>query len=346
MLGLSTLALRRTLPAWLLVALVGLLLLAARSGGGAPLLQPDERALAGLRALARQNVWSVLFVLAPLLFVRAARLGAPAANAWLAPAPSSRGAIALALALGCLLACAAATGVTALVSEAATAGAGRAWRRARTLENPPAVLLDTEPRVRWSVPRPAAGQRLRLATTVAVGSGPAVTARFTVRAGALSSAVEARVPGRMALELEAPEGAGDVLELELERIGTGALLVLPPRALELLTPVASERLTALALGARAFVFLATGCTLALGLASRMRASLAAGLVLALALLSWTRARAARFVPAADLPRAWRELGEGLVPEWAPPSELVGALALFALGLALFARAPLARESPR
>jgi hypothetical protein len=344
MLRLSVHALRRTLPPWLLFGFLALLLLAARSSGGPPLLEADERALAGLRALGRQNVWSVLFVLAPLLFWQAARLGTPAANAWLAPTPAARAAVALALALGGLLACAGATTLAALVSELATGGAHTAWRRARVLENPPALLLDDAPSLRWRVPAPAPGQRLRLATTVAIGSGPAVTARFSARAGALSSTVEQRVAGRTALELEPPGGTSE-LELELERVGPGALLVLPPHALEFLVPVASERLGALALGSHAFLFLAAGCTLALGLASRIRASLAAGLVLALACLSWTSTSAARFVPGAELPHVWQELGEGLVPGWAPTSVLAGALALFAAGLALLARAPGGRRNP-
>jgi hypothetical protein len=296
-----------------------------------------------LRALARQNVWSILLALAPLLFLQAARLGTPAAAAWLAPTPAPRLALALALATGCGLACGAATALAAVVSEVTLGGAAPAWRRVSELASPSAVLLDAAPSARWSVPRPAPGRRLRLATTVAIGSGPAVTARFTARAGARSSAVEARVAGRTALELE-PPGSGDgTLELELERVGPGALLVLPPHALELLEPVESERLTALALGLRAFLSLATGCALAFGLASRMRASLAAALVLTLALSTWTGARAAPLVPGADLPRAWRELGAGLVPAWAPLSSLAGALVLSALGLALWARPSAARE---
>lgn len=344
MLPLSVHALRRTLPPWLLLGFLALLLLAARSSGGTPLLEADERALAGLRALARQNVWSVLFVLAPLLFWQAARLGTPAANAWLAPTPAARPVLALALALGGLLACGCATALTALVSELSTPGTSTAWRRVRGLENPPGLLLDDAPSLRWSVPAPAPGQRLRLATTVAIGSGPAVTARFSARAGARSSVVEQRVAGRTALELEPPSGPGE-LELELERVGAGALLVLPPHALELLAPVASERLGALALTSHAFLFLAAGCTLALGLASWMRASLAAGLVLALAFLSWTDTGIARLVPGAELAHAWQELGEGLVPRWASPPALASALVFLAAGLALFVHAPGGRKNP-
>jgi len=348
MLRLSALALRRTLPAWLLLGFGALLLLAARGSAGPPLLEADESARACLRALARQNVWSVLLVLAPLLFLQAARLGTPAAKAWLAPAPARPAVLALVLALGCSLACLAVTTLAALVSEAAlasTIATAPAWRRAGELESPPAVLLDTAPSLRWSAPRCAPGRRLRLWTTVAPGSGPAVTARFTARAGVRASVVEQRIAGRRALELEPPLAEDGALELELERIGSGALLVLPPHALELLEPVASERLTALALGTRAFLFLTTGCALALGLARRMRASLAAATVLALALLSWSTTGAGGFVPGGDFPRAWQELGAGLVPTPAPPWSLAGALVLAALGLALQAPPSMGKELP-
>jgi hypothetical protein len=343
MLALSRLALRRTLPAWLLAGFLALLLLAARGPAGPPLLDADESAGAGLRALARQNVWSVLLVLAPLLFLQAARLGTPAACAWLAPTPGRRVLLALALASGSALACTAVTALSAAVSEAATEGAGPAWRRARELESPPTLLLDDSPSVRWSVPACAPGKRLRLWTTVAPGSGPAVTARFTARAGGITREVERRIAGRRALEVEPPSTADGTLELQLERVGPGALLVLPPHGLELLEPVGSERLTALSFGSRALLFLAAGSALALGLASRMRASLAAALVLALALLSWTSAGAAWLVPGADFPRAWQELGAGLVPAWAPSPTLAGTLVFVALGLAFWTQAPPGKE---
>jgi len=337
MLPLAALALRRALPLWLVAGLALLLFLAARGSGSVPLVA-GERAEVGLRALARQNVWSVLLVLAPLLFLQAARLGTDAATAWLAPTPAPRFGLALALIAGCAAASAAATLLTASVSEAAT-GDGPGWRAAGELEAPSAVLLDDTPVQRWRVPRIAHDQRLRLATTVAIGSGPAVTARFRARDGEHLSEVEARVAGRTELELGPPAGEGAELELELERVGPGALLVLPPHALLLLEPVASERRAALALGSRVFLLLAAGTALSLGLARWMRASLAAGVVLALAILSWTSAGAARFLPGADLPRAWSELASGLVPDPAPLAALAGAVALLVLGAALHANAP-------
>jgi hypothetical protein len=354
--ALSALALRRTLPPWLFVGLVVLLVMAARGaahgaahGPGAAL---DERALAGLRALERQQVWSVLLAVAPLLLWEAARLGRPRASAWLAPTPAAPLVPALATLAGCALATLAATLVTAVVAEAATPDAPAAWRRARVEASPAQVLFDDAPRARWRIPALAPGERLRLWTGVAPGAGPAVSARFTARAGegsaAVSAEVSARVSGRTALELVPPPAAGE-LELELERVEAGALLVLPAEALEVLAPVASERLAAVHLGSRVLLALVTGCALALGLGRHLRPGLAAGTVLALFLgavqfsghfsghFSGARPWLAPWLPGADLPAAWRALEHGLVPAPVAGRAWLGALALAALGLALLAR---------
>ncbi len=333
---LVVLALRRTLPGWALLAFVALLLLAARANHGAgldagPVL--DERQAAGLRALARQDVWSVLLVLAPLLFFHAARLGGGACRTWLAPAPAAPLWLGAALVLGATLACALVTLLTAGVAEARVE-AHPGWRRVRTAETPRAARLDAGARVAWSIEAPEPGARLCLWLTVAPGAGPAASARFTARAGGAKRTVEARVAGRTALELEPPPGAR--LELELEHVGAGAPLVIGTRGLELLAPLTSERQAALALGARAGLLLASGCALALGLGSLLRPALAAGLVLALGLGAWTRARAPAAFPGADLPQAFAELASGLVPAPLAPAALVGALIAATGGLALFA----------
>jgi hypothetical protein len=333
--ALVVLALRRTLPGWALLALVALLLLAARANHGAgldagPVL--DERQAAGLRALARQDVWSVLLVLAPLVFFHAARLGGVACRTWLAPAPAAPLWLGAALVLGATLACALVTLLTAGVAEARVE-AHPGWRRVHTAESPRA-RLDSLARVAWSIEAPEPGARLCLWLTVAPGAGPAASARFTARAGGDRRTVEARVAGRTALELEPPPGTR--LELELEHVGAGAPLVIGTRGLEVLAPLASERLAALALGARAGLLLASGCALALGLGSLLRPALAAGLVLALVLGAWTRARAPAAFPGADLPQAFAELASGLVPAPVAPAALVGALIVSACGLALFA----------
>src|SRR5204862_3087521 len=130
------------------------------------------------------------------------------------------------------------------------------------------------------------------------------------RAGDELRTTRARVSGRRALELEAPAGP---LALELTRVGEGAVLVLPPQALELLVPAASDRLAALELALRALLLILPACALAAGFAGWMRASLAAPCVLALALAPWCTGRGEGVAPAGDLLRVWDELARGLVP---------------------------------
>jgi len=332
--ALAGYALRHVLPAWLLAALVLLFLLAARAAGATPLVGLDERAGAVLRALSRANAWSLLFVFAPLLWLRVAELGTEAAGRWLAPTGAPPALRSLGLFAGAAAAAAAVVLLAAALTELTTAGAPEAWRRARVLDGPGDVLLDAKPRVSWRAPALAAGERLRVWTTVAIGSGPATSARLSARSAAGTTTVEARVAGRTALELVAP-GPGP-LELELERLGAGALLVLLPGG-EVLAPARSERLASLALAAHAWLVLAAGSALALGLARALRPALAAGLVLALALVVCTRADAPALLPGASLGATWSDLTGGLVPAAAPPAELLGALAVCALGVLLHAR---------
>ena len=334
---LVALALRRALPPWFLVGLVALLALAARASAGAPLVAPAEPEAAALRALARQNVWSVLLALAPLQLYLAARLGVGGARAWLAPTPARAATLSFALAAGAGLAALATALVAALAGELATDAGPRAWRRAALLDCPRTVLRDEAASVRWSVPAPAPGERLRLWVTVALGAGPTATARFTAHAGERAVAVETRAAGRTLLELDAPSGGG-ALELELERVGAGALLVLGPEALELLAPAPSERLDGLWLGARVALALGAGGVLALALASVLRPALAAALVLALGLAAGSLPLARAWVPGADLPQVWAALERGLVPEPAPLRAFAGALLVAALGVCLHARA--------
>src|SRR5688572_11633255 len=330
--GLCAFALRRTLALWLLGGLVLLFVLAARASHGEAIVAGDAEAQAVLRALVRQNVWSVLFLAAPLLFLLAARLGRPAANAWLAPTASTPLARALALALGAALACAMTTALTAAAGEAAVPGGFPSWRRARLAESPRVVLVDSEPRVRWRVSVPEEAATLRLETTVAVGSGPAVTARFQAEAGGQRVQVEQRIGGRTELTLPLPRGGERTFALELERVDEGALLVLPPGALEVLVPATSERLAAPALAAHAFLVLASGCALAFGLARVLRPGLAAGLVGTLAL-----AASGTSFPWPAWREAWSQLGAALVPAAPSAAACIGSAGVFALGILLQSR---------
>ncbi|MSR60915.1 MAG: hypothetical protein EXS08_00515 [Planctomycetes bacterium] len=331
--GLAAFALRHALPPWLVAALVFLLFLAARAAGATPLLELDAHASALQRALERANAWSLLFAFAPLLWLRVAELGTQAAGRWLAPTGAPPALRSLGLFAGAALAAALVVTLAGVVTELNTASAPAAWRRARVLDNRGAVLLDEAPRVAWSAPELADGERLRVWTTVAPGSGPAISARLWARSAAGTSTVEARVAGRTALELDPGSGA---LELELERVGPGALLVLFAGA-EVLAPARSERLASLALAGHAWLVLAAGCALSLGLARALRPALAAGLVLALALVVCTRAHAFALLPGASLSATWSDVTGGLVPAAAPALEILGALGLCALGVSLHAR---------
>jgi hypothetical protein len=344
MMRLAGLALRRTAPPWLLAGLVVLLVLAARAAADT---EPLVAGLsdAGRRALARQNVWSLLALAAPLVWLNAARTGTAAANAWLAPQPAHPLALAAARLLGLVLAVAAATRATAVIGETAVPASASGWRRVRTEPGPARVLDDAAPRVRWTIPAVAPGELAWLAVTVAPGAGPATTARFRAHARGATHAsaapsgtasevtVEARVAGRTRLALALPSGAP--LALELERSAGGALLVLPRDALEIVAPLPSDRGAALALALHAFLLLAGAAALAAGLASILTPALATGVVLALALAACTGPVAlARWVPGAELARTWRELARGLVPAAPHASAWAGALVLVVLGLAL------------
>jgi hypothetical protein len=325
--GLCAFALRRALAPRLVVGLLLLLLLAARATETVSVVADDAQALAALRGLVRQNVWSVLFLAAPFLFLHAAELGRSEANAWLAPTASTPLARAGALLGGLTLAALAASTLTAAAGELAVEGGHATWRRIGLLQAPTVLLDGSTTRVRWPARVPRGATRLSLTVTVAIGSGPAVSARFRASpAGqAEALAVEARVAGRTALGLALPAGGNQDLELELERLGSGALLVLPPDALEALAPVPSERRGALALLAHAVLALTSGSALAFGFARALRPALAAGLAATLLL-----AGGGTFA-SGTLGAAWTQLGAALVPPG--PSVPAWLTAAGALGLA-------------
>jgi hypothetical protein len=328
--ALGVFGLRRTLGPWLPGALALFAWLAARAALAGTLDLGPVAAPAASRALVRQNAWSVLFLAAPLLFLRAASLGRPAANAWLSPSGSSPRVRALTLLAGIAAACALATVLVALIAEFAVQTSAPARQRNSLLPSPAAVLTAERPRFAWQTPPVGEGAALRLWTTVAVGSGPAVTARLTARAGAWSEHVEARVAGRTALELGPGAPPGHPVELVLERLGEGALLVVPPEALESLLPVASERLSSCTLSLAAWLTLAAGSALAFGLARRLRPALAASSVATLLF-------AARSPWLPDWGAAWSDLGEGLVPGNPAIPAWLGAGGLFLIGFLLQGR---------
>jgi hypothetical protein len=238
-------------------------------------------------------------------------------------------------ALGALLAVSLACAATAAVAEASVDGGADAWRRVRAPTGPTHVLPEGAPPVRWDAGTLAHRARVRLALTVAPGSGPAALARLLVRETRSDGEVleherRARVSGRTHLDIDV--AAGSTVALELSRLGPGALLVAPPDALQVLERVANERVAGLVLMARAWLLLCAAGGLALGLGRHLSPALAAGLVLALGLAEARSGLAAG--PATALARAWGEVSAGLVPAWPDGGEWASAAALVLAGLAL------------
>ena len=351
--GLVALAARRVLrPGWLLLVAAVLVLAATHDWGFAESVVADASTAVLARGRARQGTWAVaLLVLAPALLHRGGRAAAEWRRSeadWLAPRPLPRAAWLLSTALGTFAAGALLLSAAAAAAELRAGRGERAWRWARALEHPSFALVEGDAARSWVEPglaregagaRGAApdGARLLVRPTVAPGSGPAATVRVTA-APELSAgpAVEARIDGRARIALDLPAGAGP-LTLTVERVGPGAVVVLPAGAVELVLPARSERLASLELLARVALGLAVVVALGLGLGAWMRPALATGTLLALAALPAISPAAARLLPAGDLSRAWRLVGEGLVPPPIAPAPLLVGLALVAGGLLLAER---------
>lgn len=343
-LGLAALAARRGLrPAFVALVLVLLVLALRHDWGFAASVVAGEGTAALARGHARQGVWAVaLLCFTPLLVHRASRAAADwrARDAdWIAPLPLGRSAWIAAQALGLLGGAALVFAAAALAAELPLERAGGAWRWVRTLEHPAFALVEGDAGQSWVQSGLAArppGARLWCHPTVAPGSGPAASVRLSAATeGGGAAEVLARLSGRAHVSLELPLGDGPV-HLAVERVGPGAVVVLPPGALELVVPARAEGLASLELLARALLAGAVGIALGLGLGAWMRPALATGTLAALSLLPALFPAAARFLPAGDLPAAWRLVGEGFVPPPLAAPALAAGLGLLVLGAALAA----------
>jgi len=333
---LVALTIRRILPWPLALGIGALLLTSVLRSGSAPWLATGEEAL--LRAARRLDAWGISLVFAwPLLVARSGLLGATRRNEWLAPAPAAGAA--LAHLAGVLVAVLAVVSGTALCAELAAGSAPHGWQTMRRFATPAGALFPGRP-VHWEEPGLAhddgGALRLRIAVTVAPGSGPAATLRFEARTRTESASVEERVAARthIDLDLDHLERDGQPLVLELASVGQGALPVLLPDGLQELRPIDSERAQSLELALRAAGTLAVACALALGLAGWMRPALAAVLAIALVLVPLQLGPGARWFPAGDLARAWGDVAAGLAPASLPWSAWAGALAVVAAAGAL------------
>jgi hypothetical protein len=330
--ALARFAFRHQVGRWPLFFLLVVLCLAARAPESATLPADDALSRASLRALARQDVWSTLFVFAPLFLLRAAELGRARAQAWFAGTPSGSLERALGLAFGCGLANLLTVALVALAAELSAGPAGEAWSLVREVSTPETLLTDQAPRARWNLPPLAEGERLRLRPSLALGAGPSTAVRLTLGSPDCPVSAERWLAGRTALELDVPTNAAPdaALALDLERTGPGALLYFPA-GLQVLARAPSEHATAWILGgALALWWTALSC-LSLGLARALRPALATTLVSVLFLASLGRSN---WLPGSELPRLWEQLGDGLIPLPVSLAGVVGALLFAGVGVAL------------
>jgi len=327
--------LRRLLGPWFLALALLLGWLAAR-GTGVGSAELD----AATHALARTQVWSVLLVLAPFLVHASARLARPAeARAWL-PGGAARAALAGGTVLGAFAAAAVLCLALALAGELALGRAQASQRLCARAPTPAGVRHADAPPARWHVVRPAAASHARLALGLVPGDGPSAHLRWTVRDGAQTRALEARLAGRGWLALELPPPASGTLECVLERLGGGAPVVLGPEALELLAPAGSERRATAAFASHALLAL----WLVLGMALVLAHALPPLLASLLALASFGLLARHAGGPAGALLEAWHELGLGRVPAWPEPASLALGLGTGAL-VVLFLAGRLGRGAP-
>jgi hypothetical protein len=344
--GLALLSLRRALPVGFALALLALLILAARHGWGA---SPEVLAALGDeasgRAAARQGAWILgTLVVVPFLVSRAAAaavrwretdaawlttraasplrcLGATLLGPWLA---------AIALLLACLAA-----------AEVAAGGDAPGLRFVRDVDHGPLRLLAEERDASCAllgVEAQDLGPRAVLRARPALLGQPSARVRAVVRAGdTVLGESEARLTSRQALDVTCSTPGTGPLTLSLERPDRGASLVLPHGSLRLLRGGARERAGSLSLCADLMLALAAMSALALGLGAWMRASLAVVAVLCLWIPAWAWGLGAGWLPGAGLFRSLALLGEGIAPAWPDARSLCGALVLVLLGVLLARR---------
>lgn len=341
--GLIWLALRRTLSPGVLAIFALLAAALVRrewAGDAARLAATDADALE--RGLARAGVWLGLLpvALAATLGRAAGLVGrwrAGEAN-WLAPRALPRGGAVLSMWLGVVLAGLALLLAAACCAELAAGGAPPTHASGGLLEGRGVARLDGGRRVRFELedPRAPTGARLSFELGLRLDSGVAGELALRARrAGAPGSLRELRrsLGSAARLELEVPPGRGPV-EIELERLGDGALFVLAPRA-ELWLPAASEALGSVGLWARAGIALAVLAAAVLGLAAWTRPALGVALAGSLALALWlSGAGPSPLAPGSDLGPALAAVQAGRVPGGMDAMGLIWAVLVAATGLLL------------
>lgn len=230
-LSLIYLAFRRTLwPALLLGALAVTWVLWSAHAGGASELSSFSRS----PGVLRHSVWMTgLLVAGPLLIANAARMGHRLARgdaAWCASRPSSRLSILTSSWTGSSLA---ACAWVLLVAVAAELGAGPGEQSGLQPVGSAALVAVEAGRtgvVTWQLQAPEHEDAsvLRVPVGLIAVEGPAakVRARLARAEGGPFTEEELLIATKRPIELSLPEGDGP-LSLELERLGEGALVLVP-----------------------------------------------------------------------------------------------------------------------
>ena len=308
------------------------------------------------RGLWRQSSWTaILFVLLPLVLVRAASLAQrwrAGEGDWIGSRPIGKGAAlwtsflgVSAAALTLLLLC------LAWVEWRSPAGqptferlGGDALETVRRV--PAGAALEFVPelgarpeegdqiRVRAlaSMLEPAQASTPRDASDSSGARAPGSQARVVLtRAGHESAGRARRLLGRDWLSATVPAGEG-ALRVRVETLAGAPLLWLSPGSVELWRPIASEAAASLRLCAHTAWALLAGLALALGLGFWLSPITAAAAVLALGLAASWLPGGTRRVPGSDLAALLETIGQGRVPR--EPSAALGLVALAAVALGL------------
>jgi len=234
--SLVSLAFRRTLwPALLLGGLtIGWVLWSAHASAGSELASWSRAP-----GILRYSVWMTgILVAGPLLIARAAHVGHRLARsdaAWIASRPTSRLSVLFSAWAGVSLA---AFVWVLIVALAAELGAGPGDRNALQPVGSAELVAVEGGRagvVTWALQAPAHGDArvLRLPVGLIATGGPAakVRARLSRSEGNAFTERELQIATKRPIEIGLPGGEGP-LRLEVERLGEGALVLVPARRAE------------------------------------------------------------------------------------------------------------------
>jgi len=287
---LLVLAFRRTF--WPVLLVGGIAVIWALWHGAAT-AEGELSAWSHSTGVRRYGIWMTgLLVGAPMLIARAARLGhrlSGADAAWCSSRAASRLAVVSSSWAGAALAAGAWILIIAASAELGAGDAdseslqpvGHATLSQLSAERAGVVSFEVQAPPQEDV------STLRLPVGLIATGGPSarLRARLTrIEEGELSER-ELLIATRRPIELKTPGGAG-ALRLDLERIGEGALLVIPAERAEWWRPAGSRHSAALLLMLSAFILSQALIACAVGLGTWMRPAAATALLLSVGITLW------------------------------------------------------------